>query len=150
MARKKKAKKKAVRKKRRAAAPKKTTGRRKKAGRRVKVEAVRHKDKRANIPTQELKDFVRADEEKPKVVKFKGDLYARDTSLDPQLVWKGKDEQDREQLAVPAVPIYIQEKIHPQAIIEDIRAVSRAEHEEQMLLYDDFNGYKDFQEQIEF
>ncbi len=48
-------------------------------------------------------------------------LYPRDPSLDPQLVWKGKDEQDREDLAVPAVPIYIQEKIHPRAIIEDLR-----------------------------
>ena len=41
-----------------------------------------------------------------------------------QLVWKGKDEQDRADLAVPAVPIYIQEKIHPQAIIENVRAHS--------------------------
>ena len=46
----------------------------------------------------------------------------RDPSLDPQLVWKGKDEQDREDLTVPVVPIYIQEKIHPQAIIDDLRA----------------------------
>jgi adenine-specific DNA-methyltransferase len=45
-------------------------------------------------------------------------LYPRDLSLDPQLVWKGKDEQDREDLTVPVVPVHIQEKIHPQAIIE--------------------------------
>ena len=45
-------------------------------------------------------------------------LYPRDPSLDPQLVWKGKDEQDAKDLAVPAVPVYIQEKIHPQAVIE--------------------------------
>ena len=31
-------------------------------------------------------------------------LYPRDPSLDPQLVWKGKDEQDAEDLEVPAVP----------------------------------------------
>ena len=43
-------------------------------------------------------------------------LYPRDPSLDPQLVWKGKDEQDRQDLAVPVVPVYIQEKIHPQAL----------------------------------
>ena len=48
-------------------------------------------------------------------------LYTRDPSLDPQLVWKGKDEQDRVPLEVPAVPLYIQETIHPQAIIEDLR-----------------------------
>ena len=52
-------------------------------------------------------------------------LYPRDPSLDPQLVWKGKDEQDRQDLAVPVVPIYIQEKIHPQAII-DASAAHRA------------------------
>ena len=67
------------------------------------VEALRHKDKRANIPTDELRDFVADEEKQPKTV-----LYPRDPSLDPQLVWKGKDEQDTSDLAVPAVPIYIQ------------------------------------------
>ena len=52
-------------------------------------------------------------------------LYPRDPSLDPQLVWKGKDEQDRQDLEVPVVPIYIQEKIHPQAIIENLRDTAR-------------------------
>ena len=52
------------------------------------------------------------DEHAPKTV-----LYPRDPSLDPQLVWKGKEEQDSQPLEVPAVPIYIQEKIHPQASV---------------------------------
>src|SRR3989338_8161792 len=86
----------------------------------TKVESIRHKDKRANIPTEELRDFVADEEFAPKTM-----LYPRDPSLDPQLVWKGKDEQDREDLAVPVVPVYIQEKIHPQAIID---ALPRAEH----------------------
>ena len=47
----------------------------------IPVEAVRHRDKRTNIPTQELRDFVKADEAAPKKM-----LYPRDTSLDPQLV----------------------------------------------------------------
>jgi adenine-specific DNA-methyltransferase len=72
-----------------------------------KVESLRHKDKRKNIPTEELRDFVADDEHAPKTM-----LYPRDPSLDPQLVWKGKDEQDRADLAVPVVPIYIQEKMH--------------------------------------
>ena len=76
------------------------------------VYAIRHQDKRANIPTEELRDFVQAAEQKPAII-----LYPRDPSLDPQLVWKGKDEQDSKDLAVPAVPVYIQEKIHPQAQI---------------------------------
>src|SRR5437867_12496296 len=81
--------------------------------RKTRVEAIRHKDKRANIPTEELRDFVADDELAPKTA-----LYPRDASLDPQLVWKGKDEQDRQDLTIPVVPIYIQEKIHPQAIID--------------------------------
>ncbi len=56
----------------------------------TKVESIRHKDKRTNIPTEELRDFVAEDEHAPKTM-----LYPRDPSLDPQLVWKGKDEQDR-------------------------------------------------------
>jgi hypothetical protein len=35
-------------------------------------------------------------------------LYPRDPSLDPQLVWRGKDEQDRQDLSVPVLPVYIQ------------------------------------------
>jgi len=54
----------------------------------IDVESLRHKDRRANIPTEELRDFVAEDEVKPKTI-----LYPRDPSLDPQLVWKGKDEQ---------------------------------------------------------
>ena len=83
----------------------------------IKVESIRHKDKRSNIPTEELRDFVAGEELAPATM-----LYPRDPSLDPQLVWKGKDEQDRLDLAVPVVPVYIQEKIHPQAIIDDLLA----------------------------
>jgi len=78
-------------------------------------------------------------------------LYPRDPSLDPQLVWKGKDEQDREDLAVPVVPIYIQEKIHPQALIENLRETAKAgEPEPELALFDDFNGIKDFRQKIDF
>lgn len=87
-----------------------------KAAKPLNVEVIRHDDKRANIPTNELRGFVDEDEKRPKPT-----LYPRDASLDPQLVWRGKDEQDREDLAVPTVPIYIQEKVHPQVIIENLR-----------------------------
>src|SRR2546426_12062044 len=80
------------------------------------VEAIHHKDTRVNIPTHELRDFVKDDEVAPKSL-----LDARDSSLDPQLVWNGKDEQDRQDLVVPVVPIYIQEEIHPQALVENLR-----------------------------
>ena len=113
----------------------------------VPVESVKHKDKRANIPTEELRGFVSEDEQKPKTV-----LYPRDPSLDPQLVWKGKDEQDAEDLAVPSVPVYIQEKIHPQALIENLRQTAKAgEAEPELTLFRDFNGIEDdFERKVDF
>jgi adenine-specific DNA-methyltransferase len=110
-----------------------------------KIESIRHKDKRKNIPTEELRDFVADEELAPKTM-----LYPRDPSLDPQLVWKGKDEQDREDLAVPVVPIYIQEKIHPQAIIDALPRIEQAD-DNQPNLFADFNGGPaDFAQKIDF
>src|SRR5687768_4998325 len=80
------------------------------------IGVIEHQDKRLNIPTGELASFVAEDEESPSTL-----LYPRDPSLDPQLVWKGKDKQDRQDLAVPVVPIYIQEKVQPLALIENLR-----------------------------
>ncbi len=115
----------------------------------ARIESVRHQDTRKNIPTEELRDFVAEAENKPKVV-----LYPRDPSLDPQLVWKGKDEQDSKDLEVPAVPIYIQEKIHPQAIIEDFRrsaASTPAGGPDQLALFADFNGLPaEFDKRVDF
>jgi len=110
----------------------------------ARVETLKHKDKRVNIPTEELRDFVADEEKAPKTV-----LYHRDPSLDPQLVWKGKDEQDSKPLEVPAVPIYIQEKIHPQAIIEDFRHIASGNGQPQAELFADFNGIK-FETLIDF
>ena len=122
----------------------KTTGT--KRQRSTKVDTLKHKDKRVNIPTEELRDFVADEEKAPKIVR-----YPRDPSLDPQLVWNGKDEQDSKDLEVPAVPVYIQEKIHPQAIIEDLRAASAGNVEPQMQLYADFNGLPpDFDKRVDF
>jgi adenine-specific DNA-methyltransferase len=109
------------------------------------IDTVKHKDKRVNIPTEELRDFVKEDEARPKTI-----LYPRDPSLDPQLVWKGKDEQDAKDLAVPAVPVYIQEKIQPQAIIENVRTEAKKDKPEaQVSLFADFNGIK-FEDLIDF
>ena len=110
----------------------------------VDIEALRHQDRRANIPTKELRDFVADDEAKPKTI-----LYPRDPSLDPQLVWKGKDEQDSKDLEVPAVPVYIQEKIHPKHIIEDLRAQAKEGKPAQLDIFADFNGLQ-FEELVEF
>ena len=111
----------------------------------TKVESIRHKDKRANIPTEELRDFVVDEELAPKTMP-----YPRDPSLDPQLVWKGKDEQDRTDLAVPVVPVYIQEKIHPQALINPLRRIAPPS-DHQPNLFADFNGGPaDFAQKIDF
>src|SRR4030042_1694810 len=110
----------------------------------VDIEAFKYKDRRPNIPTEELRDFVAKDEAAPKTI-----LYPRDPSLDPQLVWKGKDEQDAKDLEVPAVPIYIQEKIHPKYIIENLRAQAKKGKPAQLDLFADFNGLQ-FEELVEF
>ena len=109
------------------------------------VDSMRHQDKRTNIPTNELRGFVEGDEAAPGTM-----LYPRDPSLDPQLVWKGKDEQDARDLEVPVVPIYIQEKILPQAIIENLRDTARkGEPEPELTLFNDYDGIE-FQELVEF
>jgi adenine-specific DNA-methyltransferase len=113
--------------------PKKNSRRAKKPA--TPVEAGKHRDARTNIPTREQGALVADDETAPRSV-----LYPRDPSLDPQLVWKGKDEQDRQPLEVPAVPIYIQENIHPQALIEDLRARAEAGKPRPLDLFADFNG----------
>jgi adenine-specific DNA-methyltransferase len=113
------------------------------------IESLKHKNKRINIPTEELRDFVAEDETHPRTVQFPGLLYARDPSLDPQLVWKGKDEQDQHPLEVPAVPIYIQEKIHPQAIVEEVRAEAKKGVPQQASLFADFNGLA-FEDLVDF
>jgi len=111
----------------------------------TKIESIRHKDKRSNIPTEELRDFVADEELAPKTM-----LYPRDPSLDPQLVWKGKDEQDRVGLAVPVVPVYIQEKIHPQAIIDALPRIEQS-GDNQPNLFADFNGGPaDFAQKVDF
>lgn len=127
------------------------------------IDYTKHKDKRVNNPTIENRGFFAKEEQAPYDA-----LYARDASLDPQLVWKGKDEQDREDLKVPTVPIYIQEKISPAAIIADLKKhlpspkpspqpSPRGEGEAQpTLFFDDFNhmeleeGKDKFSKEVEF
>jgi adenine-specific DNA-methyltransferase len=102
-------------------------------------------DSRSNIPTAELESFGRPEEKRPAIVR-----YPRDPTLDPQLVWKGKDEQDGHDLEVPAVPIYIQETIDPLALVEELRAESEGRRSEQQLGF--FAPYTDltFEEKVDF
>ncbi|MDZ4798047.1 MAG: site-specific DNA-methyltransferase, partial [Bryobacteraceae bacterium] len=104
------------------------------------VETLKHDEaKRKNIPTAEHQSVLRQDDAAPLKLK-----YARNTDLDPQLVWRGKDEQDWSDLVVHAPPLYIQEKVHPKALIDDLlRQTKESQHttgEISADLFADFNG----------
>ncbi len=148
----------------------------------VEVDSIKHvSDTRKNIPTEELRDFVVQDEQSPataaytrellldqvmqrvehqleqqtdeQLQKLLNEVAVRNPDIDPQLVWKGKDEQYRSDLEVAAVPIYIQEKIHPHAIVEDVKAQARKQDQKSgqatLDLFADFNGIE-FDQQIDF
>ena len=114
---------------------------------RKKVETLTHEEAtRRNIPTAEYQSLV---EDDSKTVR-----YPRNTDLDPQLVWRGKDEQDWSDLVVPSPPLYIQEKVHPKALIDDLLGQSKArEHEDGEItpdLFSDFNGIPKDADKTEF
>ena len=106
------------------------------------IDRYEHPDKLPNNPTQELRGFAEDEEYAPT-------RYPRDTALDPQLVWKGKDQQNDSDLEVPTVPIYTQEHIQPQAIIENLRAHTQRESDQTELLFEGFDDL-DFDQKIEF
>jgi len=108
------------------------------------VETLTHdKASRKNIPTAEYQSVMRKEEQDPIRVAYE----RRNRDLDPQLVWRGKDEQDWSDLVVQAPPLYIQGKVHPKVLIDDL--VRRTEAQEtagipkQMDLFADFNGLPD-------
>jgi len=80
--------------------------------------------------------------------------YPRNTDLDPQLVWRGKDQQDWSDLVVQAPPLYIQEKVHPKALIDELLRESRErQHEAGELvpdLFAEFNGIPKGVDKTEF
>jgi adenine-specific DNA-methyltransferase len=103
------------------------------------VEAITHADKRANLPTSDAQDFVAPGIDEPIPVR-----YPRDPTLDPQLVWRGKDALDGEDLVADAPAIYIQEKIDPRVIVENLRqTAARPEDEPELTLFDSFDGLGD-------
>src|SRR5438552_16845815 len=105
------------------------------------VETLTHDaDKRKNIPTAEFQSVVKQEQQDPIRVAYE----RRNRDLDPQLVWRGKDEQDWSDLVVNVPPLYIQEKVHPKALIDDLlRTSKKAAHDAGQLtpdLFADFNG----------
>ena len=106
--------------------------------------------RRVNIPTAEL-DAAMAEGEKAPI----RCAYARrNRDLDPQLVWRGKDEQDAAELTVQAPPLYIQEKVHPKVLIDDLLRQSKRRREEAAEeapdLFADFNGLPEGDARTEF
>ena len=81
------------------------------------VETLTHDDAtRRNLPSAEHQPLLRDEENNPIRIAYQ----RRNRDLDPQLVWRGKDEQDLGDLAVNAPPLYIQERVHPKALVDDL------------------------------
>jgi adenine-specific DNA-methyltransferase len=115
------------------------------------VEAFKHEDdSRKNIPTAEYQSVMRQGDKESVQVAYE----RRNKDLDPQLVWRGKDMQDWSDLVVNAPPLYIQEKVHPKALLDDLLKTSReGEHDQGQTtadLFSDFNGIPKDADKTEF
>ena len=114
------------------------------------VETLTHDEAtRRNLPSAEHQPLMRDEEQNPVRVAYE----RRNRDLDPQLVWRGKDEQDLANLAVNAPPLYIQERVHPKALIDDLMRQSRHGHkadEFQPDMFADFNGLPSEDAKTEF
>ena len=103
------------------------------------VATLRHGDKRKNLPTVEYQAVMQDEEKKPIRVAYE----RRNRDLDPQFVWRGKDDAEWSDLVVPAPPLYIQEKVHPKVLIDDLLNQSKVRARTtapQIDLFADFNG----------
>lgn len=114
------------------------------------VETLTHDEaSRKNIPTAEYQSVMTKDEQSPVRVAYE----RRNRDLDPQLVWRGKDEQDWSDLVVHAPPIYIQEKIHPKVLIDDLRRRNESgakSADAQADMFADFNGIPEEADKTDF
>ena len=118
------------------------------------VETIKHRDAvRKNIPTAETEPLIEPRHKSPLRVAYE----RRNPDLDPQLVWRGKDMgtdmEGGSELVVNAPPLYIQEKVHPKALIDDLVRRTEAgerENEPQTDLFADFNGLPDEHARTEF
>ena len=114
------------------------------------VIAITHQDDaRRNIPTAELEPVMADADRLPVRVAYE----RRNRDLDPQLVWRGKDEQDDRDFVVAAPPLFTQEKVHPKALVDDLMRLSRQGRPDdatQLDLFADFNGLHDPDARAEF
>jgi adenine-specific DNA-methyltransferase len=129
---------------------------------RKSVETLMHDEaSRKNIPTAEYQSVLQKEEQRPVRVTFpraaaglESEKSTRNRDLDPQLVWRGKDEQDWSNLVVHAPPLYIQEKVHPKVLIDDLLSQTRETESQaagfQTDLFADFNGIPQGVDKTEF
>lgn len=112
------------------------------------IETITHEARRTNIPTAEYQSVMKQEEQAPVRVSYE----KRNPDLDPQLIWRGKYDGD-DTLNVQAPPLYIQEKVHPKALIEDLLKESKAGQQPlqtQFSLFSDFNGIPEGVDKTDF
>ena len=119
------------------------------------VEALKHEEaRRPNLPSAEHQPLMRDEEQSAVRVAYE----RRNRDLDPQLVWRGKDEQDSADLEVNVPPLYIQERVHPKVLVDDLmrqtakRRESEGDGRQQGFadLFADFNGLPSEDAKTEF
>ena len=112
----------------------------------LKVESLTHEAAgRTNIPSAEHQPLLKDDERHPIEVAYE----RRNPDLDPQLVWRGKDPADWSDLVTQAPPLYIQEKVSPKALIDDLRKIGQREGA-QLDFFADFNGLPEGADRTDF
>ena len=125
-----------------------------------KIETLTHDEaKRTNIPTAEYQSLAQKNLGQASVTykrsneTLKEEKETRNRDQDPQLVWRGKDQLDWSDLVVSAPPLYIQEKVHPKVLIDDLcnRSIKNGkENEQQIDLFANFNGLSEECKKTEF
>jgi adenine-specific DNA-methyltransferase len=114
------------------------------------IESFVHDDaSRRNIPPAEFQTMVCNQEKTPIQVAYE----RRNPDLDPQLIWRGKDLLDESPLVVNAPPLYIQEKIHPKVLIDNLKRRNKegdTAKAEQIDLFAAFNGLPSEEAKTEF
>ena len=115
------------------------------------IETIKHTDaSRKHIPTAEFQSVLSEEQQSPIQVAYR----RGNRDLDPQLVWRGKDMQDWSDLVVQAPPLYIQEKVHPKVLIDDLRRQTeeqnKADQPLQFDMFSDFNGLPKEADKTEF
>jgi adenine-specific DNA-methyltransferase len=132
----------------------------------LSVEALKHDEAtRKNIPTAEYQSLMQKEDSAPVRVSYPrggngldDEKAQRNRDLDPQLIWRGKDQQDWSDLVVNAPPLYIQEKVHPKVLIDDLRreterreeATAQTQAGNMADLFADFNGLPSDNAKTEF